>query len=130
MFSKHFVTYGDRSFNIQKKRIRYQANQLNFFDEIHVFSQKDISKEFKLKFKNVFNDELGGGYWIWKIYILDLMLKKTKVSYQNLESVLGVQKLFLDLKNDDEKEIDAVISTLQDAKRAVEMKYRLGRMNR
>ena len=78
MFSKHFVTYGDRSFNIQKKRIRYQANQLNFFDELHVFSQKDISKEFKLKFKNVFNDELGGGYWIWKIYILDLMLKKTK----------------------------------------------------
>ena len=62
MFSKHFVTYGDRSFNIQKKRIRYQANQLNFFDEIHVFSQKDISKEFKLRFKNVFNDELGGGY--------------------------------------------------------------------
>tara|TARA_B100000282_G_C31688729_1_gene470392 strand:- start:214 stop:1074 length:861 start_codon:yes stop_codon:yes gene_type:complete len=78
MFSKHFVTYGDRSFNIQKKRIRYQANQLNFFDEIHVFSQKDISKEFKLKFKNVFNDDLGGGYWIWKIYVLDLMLKKTK----------------------------------------------------
>ena len=78
MFSKHFVTYGDRSFNIQKKRIIYQANQLNFFDEIHVFSQKDISKEFKLKFKNVFSDELGGGYWIWKIYILDLMLKKTK----------------------------------------------------
>jgi hypothetical protein len=28
------------------------------------------------------------------------------------------------------QEIDAVISTLQDAKRAVEMKYRLGRMNR
>ena len=78
MFSKHFVTYGDRSFNIQKKRIRYQANQLNFFDEIHVFSQKDISREFKLKFKNIFNDQLGGGYWIWKIYILDLMLKKTK----------------------------------------------------
>lgn len=78
MFSKHFVTYGDRSFNIQKKRIIYQANQLNFFDEIHVFSQKDISREFKLKFKNIFNDQLGGGYWIWKIYILDLMLKKTK----------------------------------------------------
>ena len=28
------------------------------------------------------------------------------------------------------QEIDAVISTLQDAKRAIEMKYRLGRMNR
>tara|TARA_B100000282_G_C31705341_1_gene478384 strand:+ start:382 stop:1245 length:864 start_codon:yes stop_codon:yes gene_type:complete len=77
MFSKHFATYGDRSFNIQKKRIKYQANQLNFYDKIHVFSHKDISKEFKLKFKNIFNAELGGGYWIWKIYILDLMLKRT-----------------------------------------------------
>jgi len=28
------------------------------------------------------------------------------------------------------QEIDAMISTLQDAKRAVEMKYRLGRMNK
>ena len=28
------------------------------------------------------------------------------------------------------QEIDAIISTLQDAKRSVEMKYRLGRMNR
>jgi len=28
------------------------------------------------------------------------------------------------------QEIDAVISTLHDAKRAIEMKYRLGRMNR
>ena len=46
--------------------------------KIHVFSHKDISKEFKLKFKNIFNAELGGGYWIWKIYILDLMLKKNK----------------------------------------------------
>ena len=40
-------------------------------------------------------------------------IKKTKVSYQNLESVLGVQKLFLDSKNDDEKEIDAVILSLK-----------------
>ena len=46
MFSKHFATYGDRSFNIQKKRIKYQANQLNLYDKIHVFSHKDISKEF------------------------------------------------------------------------------------
>ena len=28
------------------------------------------------------------------------------------------------------QEINAVISTMQDAKRAIEMKYRLGRMNR
>ena len=64
MFSKHFATYGDRSFNIQKKRIKYQANQLNLYDKIHVFSHKDIS-EFKLKFKNIFNAELG-------VWLLDM----------------------------------------------------------
>tara|TARA_Y100000816_G_scaffold4260_1_gene2574 strand:+ start:1653 stop:3416 length:1764 start_codon:yes stop_codon:yes gene_type:complete len=39
--------------------------------------------------------------------------EKAKVTYQNLDSVLNVQKSFLDSKVDDEKEIDAVILSLK-----------------
>ena len=39
--------------------------------------------------------------------------EKAKVTYQNLDSVLNVQKSFLDSKVDNEKEIDAVILSLK-----------------
>ena len=64
---------------------------------------KDINEYFPQNaYKGEYINEIGKNF-----------IKKTKTSYQNLESVLDVQKLFLDSKNDEEKEIDAVILSLK-----------------
>ena len=73
---KLFLTYGDNSFIKSRERIRQEAENLNYFDKIIVETDK-IRKEEGIincledpNFKEVFNSGRGGGYWMWKPYII------------------------------------------------------------
>ena len=93
-------------FNVQKEYyINDAGRQIDILTASVILKiiSKDINEYFPQNaYKGEYINEIGKNF-----------IKKTKVSYQNLESVLGVQKLFLDLKNDNEKEIDAVILSLK-----------------
>ena len=84
MFIKHnkiFLTYGDLKFKKSRERIVNEANQLNYFNNIIMETEKTIlDDEFQKalknkKFRNVFNNKRGGGYWLWKPYIIYKNLK-------------------------------------------------------
>lgn len=66
----HFITYGDDNFKNSKKRLEQEAKNVRWFDSISVFGPEDLDNEFKTKFKDVLKDSKGGGYWIWKPYII------------------------------------------------------------
>jgi hypothetical protein len=47
----------------------------NFFDSIHVFSSKDIDDIFFDKNKEILQNKRGSGYWLWKPYFINKVLK-------------------------------------------------------
>ncbi len=93
-------------FNVQKEYYINDAGR-----QIDILTASVILKIISKEIDEYFPQNAYKGEYINEIG--ENFIKKTKVSYQNLESVLGVQKLFLDSKNDDEKEIDAVILSLK-----------------
>lgn len=81
----HFITYGDENYEETKKRLCNQAVSLSgdngngsnsWFDTITSYSPDDLDDEFKEKFKSVLELPRGGGYWIWKPYIINKHLEK------------------------------------------------------
>ena len=73
---KLFLNYGDQKFILSRKRISLEAQNLNFFDKI-ITETEDIKNDLEIinclknpKFKKVFTDKRGGGYWMWKPYII------------------------------------------------------------
>jgi hypothetical protein len=76
------LTYGDKKFINSRKRICLEARNLNFFDKI-TMENEQIVNDFELSnllkqsnFKNIYNSNRGGGYWLWKPYIIYKHLKK------------------------------------------------------
>lgn len=77
-YSKHFITYGNNKYNIQKKRLAYEAKSMKIFNSINLYSDKLLSRDFKESFNEILKQSKGGGFWIWKSYIILDMLEKTK----------------------------------------------------
>lgn len=65
-----------KNMNCQKKRLCKQANNVGWFDTVTEYGPEDLDNEFKLKFKNILQQSRGGGYWIWKSYIIKKKLDK------------------------------------------------------
>lgn len=71
----HFISYGDKKYNKAKKRIKEEAIKCNWFDNIKIYEPDDLTMEFKENFKEILNEKRGGGYWIWKLDIINQELK-------------------------------------------------------
>ena len=74
---KIFLTYGNNNFKKSRERIKNEANSLNIFDDCIIETDKNILNDIDFKktltndyFKKVFESNRGGGYWIWKPYII------------------------------------------------------------
>ena len=67
----HLITYGDSIYEETKQRLYNQASNLGWFDTITSYSPEDLDEEFKKKFKDILSHPRGGGYWIWKPYIIN-----------------------------------------------------------
>lgn len=80
---KVFLTYGNDRFKKSRKRIINEAKSLNIFDKHILETDKTIINDMEFKkqlendnFKKVYESKKGGGYWIWKPYILYKHLSK------------------------------------------------------
>jgi hypothetical protein len=74
----HFITYGDSIYEETKQRLYNQASNLEWFDTITSYSPEDLDTDFKDKFKDILKLPRGGGYWIWKPYIINKHLQMIK----------------------------------------------------
>jgi len=72
-----FITYGNEKFTESKKRIKEEAEKTGWFTGgINVYGPENLSENFKNQTKGVINESRGGGYWIWKPYIIMDTLSK------------------------------------------------------
>lgn len=72
----HLITYGDNKYDKAKERLCKQAKELNLFDTITSFGKEDLTSNFKNKYKDILNLPRGGGYWIWKLNLLEIMFDR------------------------------------------------------
>jgi len=72
----NFITYGDsKKYEISKKHILNLAKHSGFFNECLGMSKKDINLKFKNSFEKILSEKRGGGYYIWKIPIIQQSLE-------------------------------------------------------
>lgn len=69
-----FISYGDDNFSGSLFRIKLQAKKLKLFDKIIIYTPKDLPIYVKSSPLMAFSQ--GGGYWVWKPYIIYETLKK------------------------------------------------------
>jgi len=77
---KYFINYASGGFfNSQNEGL--QSSTRFGFESIG-YTDSDIDNDFKSKYSNILNSKRGGGYWIWKPYIiLDMFNKMSDGDY-------------------------------------------------
>lgn len=65
---KVFISYGDENFKRSLKRLKREAEELNIFDKIVMYTPKDLPKA--ITDSPLMRYKRGGGYWLWKPYII------------------------------------------------------------
>lgn len=66
--SNIFISYGDQKYRKSIKRIKKQADEVGIFDKIITYGPKDLPQY--IKCSPLFSSCKGGGYWLWKPYII------------------------------------------------------------
>lgn len=66
----HFVTYGDTLYEKSRQRIINEALQLDVFETCRAFTPSTLDQDFKTRFKRLFDQPRGGGYWCWKPHVV------------------------------------------------------------
>jgi len=77
---KYLLIYDDGS-NNYTNNINILVNSAKKYDKnlnIIIFYKKDIDEQFMNDNEYILNKERGGGYWLWKPYIINETLKKIK----------------------------------------------------
>jgi hypothetical protein len=70
-----FISYGNDPFKAAKERLQKEAEAMGVFNgKIRMYSPEDLSAEFKEAVGPTLNEARGGGYWLWKPYIIKDML--------------------------------------------------------
>lgn len=72
----HLITYGNFRYEESKKRLCSEAEETGWFDSITSYGPEDLDNNFKISFENILNQDRGGGYWIWKPYLIKKQLEK------------------------------------------------------
>lgn len=70
----YFITYGSGQFLFSAKIISKKAESLNLFSKVFVFSEDDLP--LSIKSSPLFHYNKGGGFWLWKPYIIDKVLNE------------------------------------------------------
>jgi hypothetical protein len=72
-----FVTYANDTFKAAGQRIEKEAKGMGIFNgNIQVYSPDDLDEEFMHSVKDIIHRHRGGGYWLWKPYVVSRMLQK------------------------------------------------------
>lgn len=66
----HFITYGNEKYEKAKQRLCSQANQFEGITHVRGYGPSDLSDSLRKKYKNILEQPRGGGYWLWKPFVL------------------------------------------------------------
>lgn len=72
---KYFLVYDDETGKYDLETLAQSVRTFSSF-EIVLFKKKDIDPVFLDQHKDIFALERGGGYWLWKPYIIKTMLER------------------------------------------------------
>lgn len=73
-----FLSFADSSLSPTLKRIEEQANQMQVFDKIMIYNEKQIPQFIKNRIKYVIKQtgsKRGYGYWCWKPALINFIIK-------------------------------------------------------
>ena len=113
MNSTFFISYGDNNYIQSRKRIQLEATNMGF-DNVSVYSPQDISESFRAQTMPFISLPSGGGYWLWKSFLLKQTFDKMKLDdicvYADAGchiNIHGKQRLqeYYDMVNSDESGI-------------------------
>jgi len=76
LYKTFFLSYGDDNFAESKNRIRKEALDSYWFDDVTIYGPDNISNNFIKKYKKIFDLPHKGNYYIWKIDIILQTLNK------------------------------------------------------
>lgn len=76
-FRKYFCTFASSNMDKALDRIKKQAKNIDFFDDIFIYNEYNLDNSFKEKFNNILKiNKRGFGYWVWKPEIILKSLEK------------------------------------------------------
>jgi hypothetical protein len=64
------ASYASRQFAGRLEKFRVEAERSGYFNDVMMYSENDIASAFKKRHADVWGQSRGGGYWIWKPYII------------------------------------------------------------
>jgi len=64
------ISYASNIFKNRKITFSKQANECGLFDSFYCYDENDIDDGFKNKIGEIWNHPRGGGWWIWKPYLI------------------------------------------------------------
>ncbi|MEA3414149.1 MAG: hypothetical protein U9Q99_01340 [Nanoarchaeota archaeon] len=68
---KYFISFADSRMEKTLKRIALQAKKMKIYDSIEIFTEKNLTPDFKNKFKDkLVLGSRGYGYWCWKPQVI------------------------------------------------------------
>ena len=74
--SNIFITYGDDNFYKSRKRICKEAKKTGIFQKVIEYRPQDLPNY--VKASPLFGFPRGGGYWVWKPFLIYMTLSKCK----------------------------------------------------
>ena len=66
----HLISYGNNGYINQKKVLEKTAISSLLFDTVTVYSPGDLDRTFLQQFHHLIFQHKGGGYWMWKPYLI------------------------------------------------------------
>ena len=72
---KIFISYANDAMSYSLKRIGRQARRLGIFDEVRLFTPRDVPDY--VKSSPLFANPRGAGYWCWKPALIDRVLQES-----------------------------------------------------
>jgi len=72
----YFLVYNDNTHNHHLNKLLKSVKEYGKQFQIIIFHKNDIDVGFKNKYNSILSCHRGGGYWLWKPYIINETLKK------------------------------------------------------
>lgn len=72
----YFFSYGDHNYTTSKERIKNEAINCGYFDKVDIYGREDLTEDFLKKTEPYINAQKGGGYWLWKPFLLKKTFEK------------------------------------------------------
>lgn len=74
---RKFISFADSRMRKALERIKRQAEEMQFFDEIELFTEKELGPDFLAENAHLLKPWVRGfGYWKWKPYLIYTQLQK------------------------------------------------------